>query len=881
MPQPALPTDPKPNKSSTSQTSRPGYCVRPRPPAKLRPVLTSETKRRLDACRDLLVGKLPLPTDQVELITLALIYKFMDDLDEESVTMGGKRSFFTGPLAKYRWRALLPQTVSGDERVALFSEGVEAIGNAKTGAHLPELFRDIFRNAFLKFRDGRILTLFLNEVNGFAYSHSEELGNAFEYLLQCMGTQGENGQFRTPRHIIDWIVACLDPQPTDRILDPACGTGGFLVSAYRHILNKHTSPGSALPGDRLGHEQRQRLYANFTGYDITDLMVKLSKVNLFLHQFPSPAIHIYDTLSNDARWSEKADLILANPPFMTPKGGVTPHTKFRVPAKKAEVLFTDYIAEHLTPDGRAGIIVPNGIVATTQNAYVSLRRFLVEDSLVAVVSLPAGVFKPYSGVKTSILLLDKKLARRTDKILFLKIAADGFDLGDKRSPIEANDLPEAERIVKAWFNGKLVALTESSLAWKTVSKKELLQERHAVLATERLLGEVGAISEEHPSTRLGDVADYIRGLTYGKGDEAELPTPNAVLRAQNVSVEESRLVLDDLRYLRSDFEGSVEKRLRADDILVCSSSGSKSHMGKVAFVASDLPFFFGGFMGVLRSRRELIEPRFLFRLLTSQHHKTFLAGLTEGASINNLKLTEYLEYEIPLPPLEEQRRIVAEIEGYQQVIDGARQILAACRLRVEASPDWPIATVSDAAEIIGGYAFKSDDMTATPVNATDLPVVKIGSVGRDGRLDLDGTQYHAARPEFARFVLRTGDIVVAMTGATVGKVAEVDRNDLLLNQRVGVIRAKSTAEQRYLLHLLRSPDFYDFCQTTAGGGAQGNIAPRQILEYQIPLPPLPEQRRIVAELDAEAAEVAAVRALIPRTEAKIQRVLARVWGTST
>ena len=298
--------------------------------------------------------------------------------------------------------------------------------------------------------------MFLTEVNGFAYSHSEELGNAFEYLLQCMGTQGENGQFRTPRHIIDFIVACLDPQPGDKILDPACGTGGFLVSAYKHILAHSTSPGSTMPGDKLTHAQRQKVYANLAGYDVTDLMVKLSKVNLFLHGFPDPAIHIYDTLSNDARWHEKADLILANPPFMTPKGGVTPHTKFRIAAKKAEVLFTDYIAEHLTRDGRGGVIVPNGIVATTQNAYVKLRRFLVEDSLVAVVSLPAGVFKPYSGVKTSILLLDKKLARQTKEILFLKITADGFDLGDKRNPIEANDLPEAERVVKAWFKGKQI-----------------------------------------------------------------------------------------------------------------------------------------------------------------------------------------------------------------------------------------------------------------------------------------------------------------------------------------------------------------------------------------------------------------------------------------
>ena len=200
-------------------------------------MLTSENKKRIDSCRDVLVGKLPLPTDQVELITLSLIYKFMDDLDEDSVRLGGKRSFFINGIAKYRWRALMPQTISAEQRMTLFAEGIEAVSKA---AHLPGLFRDIFRNAFLKFRDGRILSLFLNEINGFEYSHSEELGNAFEYLLQCMGTQGENGQFRTPRHIIDFMVECLEPKPTDRILDPACGTGGFLVSSFKHIMKKFT-----------------------------------------------------------------------------------------------------------------------------------------------------------------------------------------------------------------------------------------------------------------------------------------------------------------------------------------------------------------------------------------------------------------------------------------------------------------------------------------------------------------------------------------------------------------------------------------------------------------------------------------------------------------
>lgn len=479
-------------------------------------MLTAETKRRLDACRDILVGKLPLPTDQIELITLALIYKFMDDLDEESVKLGGKRSFFVGALEKYRWRTLLPQTVSADERMNLFAEGIETIGKAE---HLPALFRDIFRNSFLKFRDGRILTLFLNEINGFAYSHSEELGNAFEYLLKTMGIQAENGQFRTPRHIIDFMVACLDPKPNDRILDPACGTGGFLVSCYKHILAKHTSPGSTTPGDKLTHEQRQKVYANLTGYDVTDLMVKLSKVNLFLHGFPDPAIHIYDTLTNDARWHEKADLILANPPFMTPKGGVSPHTKFRVSAKKSEVLFTDYIAEHLTPEGRGGVIVPNGIVATTQNAYVKLRKFLVEDSLVAVVSLPAGVFKPYSGVKTSILFLDKKLTRKIDKILFLKVTADGFDLGDQRRPIAENDLPEAERVVKARLKNKLSSSVETNLAWKLVDKTALLEHRACSLQAETFFGEKSVASSVE-MVALADVATLGNGGTPSKANAA-------------------------------------------------------------------------------------------------------------------------------------------------------------------------------------------------------------------------------------------------------------------------------------------------------------------------------------------------------------------------
>lgn len=782
-------------------------------------MLTSETKRRIDACRNVLVGKLPLPTDQVELITLALIYKFMDDLDEESVKLGGKRSFFTGPLAKYRWRALLPQTVSADERMVLFAEGIEAIGKA---GRLPALFRDIFRNAFLKFRDGRILTLFLNELNGFVYSHSEELGNAFEYLLMCMGIQGENGQFRTPRHIIDFMVACLDPQPNDRILDPACGTGGFLVSAYKHILANNTSPGSTIPGDKLTHDQRQNVYANLSGYDTTDLMVKLTKVNLFLHGFPDPAIHIYDTLSNDARWHEKADLILANPPFMTPKGGVTPHTKFRVAAKKAEVLFTDYIAEHLTSDGRGGVIVPNGIVATTQNAYVKLRKFLVEDSLVAVVSLPAGVFKPYSGVKTSILFLDKKLARQTKEILFLKITADGFDLGDKRNPIAANDLPEAERVMKAWRKGTLSESKEVSVAWKLIEKAALLESRSVSLQAEPFLGEGPVVGV----TSFVNVADLL----------CDVKLTNKIQKTEFLPTGRYPIIDQSENFIAGYWnnEGDV---FQVGEPLVLFGD----HTRRFKYVNFD--FVLGADGVKVLQFDERVLPRYAYFALSalklrdlgySRHYKELLA------------------HEIPLPPLEEQRRIVTEIEGYQKVLDGARQILDALEHQLHIEPDWELVPFGTICENLDGKR--------RPITKRDRKPGPYPYYGASGIVDFVA-DYIFDEPlllvseDGANLLVRSTPIAFSVFGK------------IWVNNHAHVLRFPDMATQRFVEHYLNSISIANYVT----GAAQPKLNQAQLNSIEIALPPLENQRRIVAELDAEAAQMEAVRALLPRFEAKIQR----------
>jgi type I restriction enzyme M protein len=198
-------------------------------------MLDDVTKKRINTLRQILVGKLPDPKAQVEQITNALIYKFMNDMDEESVSMGGKATYFSGSFQKYSWKTLMDSQTSGVEKLSLYAD---ALNKMSDNENLPTLFRDIFKDSVLPFKDPSTLNMFLKEINEFHYSNSEKLGDAFEYLLSFMGSQGDAGQFRTPRHIIDFITEIVNPQKNETVLDPACGTAGFLISAYKQRLGR-------------------------------------------------------------------------------------------------------------------------------------------------------------------------------------------------------------------------------------------------------------------------------------------------------------------------------------------------------------------------------------------------------------------------------------------------------------------------------------------------------------------------------------------------------------------------------------------------------------------------------------------------------------------
>ena len=402
--------------------------------------------------RDTIVGKVPLPNDQVDQITLALLYKFMDDMDQVSLQMGGIATFFADDYEKYSWKRLMSNSIGAQERYNLYSEGLEKF---YSNSALPETFRAIFKNATIPYRDAETLTSFMKIIDSnFDYNEdSEQLGDAYELLLNILGSSGDLGMFRTPRHIIDFIVSIVEPNKEDRILDPACGTAGFLISAYKYILNTNLDENGK---SNLTFDEKNNILHNISGYDIAPSMVKISEMNMFLHGAAEPKIYEYDTLTSDDRWGDKFECILANPPFMTPKGGIVPHNKFSVKSSKSEILFVDYIANHLTSQGKAGIIVPDGVAFKKDKAFLSVRKDLVENSLWGVISLPGGIFQPYASVSTNILLLDKNLAKNNDAILFVELKNDGYSLTTQRKAINGNQIPDLiNKILDYKYNGNI------------------------------------------------------------------------------------------------------------------------------------------------------------------------------------------------------------------------------------------------------------------------------------------------------------------------------------------------------------------------------------------------------------------------------------------
>lgn len=677
-------------------------------------MLDTATKKRIDDCRDILVGKLPDPKAQIEQITIGLIYKFMDDMDKEAIELGGTAKFFSGDFKKYSWDSLFDTKVTAIEMLGLYSE---AIVSMDKNPNIPQLFRNIFKNAFLPYRDPETLKLFLKTISEFEYTHSEKLGDAFEYLLSVMGSQGDAGQFRTPRHIIDFIVAVVNPVKTDTILDPACGTAGFLISAFKHIKEKNNL--------ELNPDERKRLIKNFVGYDISPDMVRLSLVNLYLHGFSDPHIWEYDTLSSEERWNESFDVILANPPFMSPKGGIRPHKKFSISSNRSEVLFVDYIAEHLNPKGKAGIIVPEGVIFQSGSAYKDLRKMLVDNYLYAVVSLPSGIFNPYSGVKTSILFMDKEFAKTSKEILFIKVENDGYNLGSQRNAVKGEQITEAIDILKHFKEG---LITESILSHVAL-KSDIAKNAEHNLTGERYKKTL-AISTEYVVVKLTNVCS----INPENIDPATLNV-DEFLYLDISSIENGTGRVNYNNYIKvNDAPSRARRKVQSKDILLSTVRPNLKAIGYIENAPKNTIASTG--FAVLRVKENLYS-KFLFFNLYTDYMITQMVSMMGKGAYPSINQSDVATLQIPLPPLSVQEEIVSEIEGYQKIIDGAKMVVEHYNPKIEIDPDWEMVELGKISEVISGYGFDSKDFT------DDNPVkcIKITNVGVREFVDDDSSRY--------------------------------------------------------------------------------------------------------------------------------------------
>jgi type I restriction enzyme M protein len=560
---------------------------------------------------------------------------------------------------------------------------------------------------------------------------------------------------------------------------------------------------------------------------------------------------------------------------MSPKGGIKPHKRFSIQAKRSEVLFVDYIAEHLNPNGRGGVIVPEGIIFQSGNAYKKLRKMLIENSLFAVVSLPAGVFNPYSGVKTSILFLNKNLAKKTDKILFVKVNHDGFGLGAQRRKIKENDLPLVLEIIKKYKQSIIedkeieFNLNEAKLA--NIVKKEKIAESGDYNLSGDRYKETVVYNGKWDFVELGEVCKD-RGK-YGSGAK--------------------KIIYDgNVRYVRiTDIDD--EGNLKATDIVSPSIIEEKYFLkkGDLLFARSGSvgrcylhkletgKYQFAGYLIRFKTDRNKVLPNFIFYLTKSEHYWNWIKNQSKTGTLTNINAKQFSSFKIPLPPLEIQERIVTELNSYQKIIDGAKQVVENYKPTFKIDPEWETVELSDVCKFVRGPfggALKKEIFVEKGYKVYEQKHA-IQNNFTIGEYYITSDKFQ----EMKRFEVKSGDLIVSCSG-TMGKIAIVpqDIERGIINQALLKLRPDyNKINSMYIKLVLETPNIQiKYFQNTSGAAIKNVSSVKYLQTIKIPLPSIEIQQQIISKIEEEQKIIDSNKELITIFENKIKDKIADVWG---
>ncbi len=436
-------------------------------------------------------GGLANPLDAIEQLSFLLFLKRLDEREqdaERAAKLRGKNFTPVFPKPDLRWSywTQLPA------EKALKQVKEEVFPFVKTLGGAGGSFAEQMENAEFKINKPSLLIEACKAIDAMQISaqNQDVQGDLYEYLLAKLNTAGQNGQFRTPRHVIRMMVNMRDPRPGERICDPAAGTCGFLVNAWQHLLETHSDPRDitydeegyphGLTGSKLSKEEYEFSQTKaLTGFDSDSgmTMLRIGSMNLMLHGIAAPNFRYTDTLSKAFTEERVYDVVLANPPFKGAIDAADVNPTLPVKCKKTEILFLHLFLRLLENGGRAAVIVPDGVLFGSSNAHVDIRKKLIEENrLDGVVSMPSGVFRPYAGVSTAVLLFTK--GGTTEKIWFYDMEHDGYSLDDKRQKVAENDIPD---VLDCWSHRR-----DAKFQQKRAQRLADLQKQVAPLNKDRL-----------------------------------------------------------------------------------------------------------------------------------------------------------------------------------------------------------------------------------------------------------------------------------------------------------------------------------------------------------------------------------------------------------
>ena len=724
----------------------------------------------------------------------------------------------------------------------------------------------------LQIRDANILKEIMGKLNPLVLTDvdSDVKGDAFEYFLKAStATKNDLGEYFTPRHIVKTMVRLVNPKIGEKVYDPFCGTGGFLIESFRYIFNN-----MARTDTNLTLLSEHTIYGN----EITNT-ARITKMNMILAGDGHSNIKMEDSLANpidgNSTYTDSNgnihhngyDIVLTNMPYSqrTNFGAL-----YDIPNANGDSICVQHCIKAVNStaeNGRMALVVPEGFLF--RKDMTKTREYLLNKcNLQSVISLPQGVFLPYTGVKTDIIFATNvnhsKSIKKKEYFWFFDVKSDGYSLDNHRRKLHTqSDLSKYEEYRKLDKDQEQEMLNVGF----EIIPFEKIKSNSLILIGSRYRERIE--KSQYEIVEFSSIAALTRGVSFQKMHQTTTRTHNVILTADSITLKGDLIVQKEI-YVNDQVKLDPEKKLHKDDIFICTSSGSKEHIGKVAYIDFETNFYAGGFMGIIRTNPQRCLSKYLYYYFRySQQYKEEIKQLTQGANINNIN-SSINSIKIPLPDIDIQKQIVSELDEYQNIIDGARKITSNINPRIS------VLNHTDTKRIGDVFDFVSDNIDPKSMTGNILYIGLENIESNTGNiLGSIESSYDTIRS--LKRVFKKGDILFGKLRPALNKVAYVEY-DGICSTDILVLRPKhDNILSEYYSILLRNKQFNSLVLDGVEGGQLPRVSASYLSELPIQIIPLEEQQRALNEIHREKTMITPLKEMENHYINKIKLRIKELW----